>query len=111
MNYIAMPGLKYREVDDTYTRRAKVIESVCQAFDISFKRLHTTKRHKPLAISRNLIFFFLRKHTSMTWLEIGSVFKRDHTTAIHGYTAIKNYFETDEVFRKQVMEIENKILS
>lgn len=111
MNYIAIPGMKYREMTNAESRKGRIIESVCSYFSISFHKLLTKRRYKELVLARQIIIYFLRKHLGLSWTEIGKVFNRDHTTAIHSFTSVRDYFDTDEWFRKQVMEIENKILS
>lgn len=111
MNYQTIPGLKYRQPPDPNNRTRKVVDAVCESFGVNMDQIKGKRRQRRIVLPRQIIMFFLRKHTKMGWREIGCVFKRDHTTAIHSFSTVRNLYDTDPILRDQINEIENKILS
>lgn len=51
----------------------------------------------------------LVKYTDMTYLNIGKIFKKDHTTVIHSKNTIKDLLCVDDMTREAVEEVKNLI--
>lgn len=112
MNYIMIPGLKFKEPLKNGNKKNRIIETVCSYFVVDIKVLKSPKRDNLTAEARQIAMFFFKKYTTMSLKEIGIFFGgRDHTTVIHSCTVVEDHFETEELFRIKVNEIENIILS
>ena len=56
--------------------------------------------------------YIFRTHLNMQWTEIGRIFHRDHSTAIHGVKVINNQLFFPKSFENQVLEAyESQFLS
>lgn len=83
-------GLKNH--DKTYNKAQKIINTVCLAYDVEFKKIDNKKRDREIVQVRQAIMYFLRKETSLSLKAISALFKDpfDHSTTIHG---IKTYYD------------------
>lgn len=77
---------------------AEVFGLVSAAFGRSMEDLAGPRRHAPLIHPRYFGAAVIRRATSRTLIEIGSILGgRDHATIIHGLDRIENWNETDPV--------------
>lgn len=104
MNYIAIPGIKdvYRSESAPVITPERIIETVCDYFDLPMESLKGKCRIKELVYARYVIFYFLRKYTSITFKSAGLMFNRDHTTVIHGLQHLSNIMETEPNVKSEV---------
>ncbi len=89
----------------------KVLKIIARHYSISINELKSRKRHKDIAIVRQVVFYFMKKLTFCSLQTIGQfVGKRDHSTVLHAITKVERFIEKDRDFAKKLNNIEQKIL-
>lgn len=108
MNYMCVPGIKeqYRSQCAPIVTPEKIIEIVCDYFNLTHEALKGKCRSKELVHARHVIFYFIRRHTSMTLKSTGQLFNRDHTTVIHGLENLNDIMDTEPVVKSEVEHLE-----
>jgi chromosomal replication initiator protein len=102
-----MKRLKRRGPD--YDFDNSVIEKVCEYFEINRKDLESKSRKRVFVEPRQIVYYLLAKYSDSSIIVIARYFNRDHTTVIHGRCQIYDLMETDNVFRAEVMKVEELI--
>ncbi len=65
-----------------------------------------------MAQARQIAMYLAKQHTKAPLTTIGaSIGGRNHATVLHSCKAVSNLMETDKNFRRQVEEIERKIMA
>jgi len=54
--------------------------------------------------------YFLTEYTDLTYLAIGKLFGRDHTTVIHSKNLIKDFIKVVESVRDEIEIIKKQII-
>jgi chromosomal replication initiator protein len=112
MNYLIIPGIKdrYRDQCAPVMPPGKIIEIVCNHYDLQFEALATKCRIKEHVHARHVIFYFLKKHTKMTLKTMGEMFNRDHTTVIHGVEKLHDIIETEPEVKADIELLQAAII-
>ena len=100
-------GIRHREPIDTQTETNlahTLIASTEQVFGIAAKRLYGRQRSHRVADARFAAMYLCRTLTKLTWEELGEVFRRDHTSVIHGARCAKVRMSSDLAYRAKVDE-------
>lgn len=114
LNYMAIPGVSKL----TNRERAKfvrvfdpeiVIKASCAYYDKPIEELQTKSRKRELVVPRQVIMYFLSEYTDMTYLAIGKIFNRDHTTAMYSKDNVKDLMTTDDDFKGEIDELKSLI--
>jgi len=80
--------------------------------DVAVNCMRSKRRLKEYVAARMMAMYLIKKHTSMTLVNIGKIFGgRDHTTAIHGINRATYLVLTDKHFKQKLLSIENKLIS
>jgi len=110
-NYMALPGL-LPGTRFTGTRTANdIIYCVTLMLDINETSLKSKRRYRFLVEARMMAMYLMRKHTRMSFASIADLFGgRDHTTAIHSINTCEDLIQTDQKFKSQILEIENRLI-
>jgi len=88
-----------------------IIESVTRFYDVKLTDLLSKKRHKSIAMPRQVCMYLARKHTRFSLEEIGGYFGgRDHTTVMHAVRTIEKKVDTDGKLQAEVDRIEQDLL-
>ena len=74
-----------------------VCEVVCAHYRISHQELMQPVRDQRLVLARQVAWFLLRKHYSLSFPAIGAMFGKDHTTIIHGCRVAPQKAGADEL--------------
>jgi chromosomal replication initiator protein len=86
-----------------------VIQAVCKTFNIDFSKLKTKRRERKYVIARQVIMYLLRIHTKMTFAKIGSIFRQDHSTAMHAKSQIEDLLFSDKELKEKLIAITNQL--
>jgi len=63
---------------------------ICNEFSVKRSDLSCTSRISRLAEARHVAFWMLREFTPLSVTAIGKIYKRDHSTILHGVAKIKD---------------------
>ncbi|MCB9493611.1 MAG: chromosomal replication initiator protein DnaA [Epsilonproteobacteria bacterium] len=89
-----------------------VVKVVGKHYGVSPQEIKSKKRHKNIALARQISFFLMKKLTHSSLQTIGSfIGKRDHSTVIHALTKIDSLLKTDHSFEQKIKVIEQEILT
>ncbi len=89
----------------------KVLDTICQYFNLNQKELLGSKRQKELVLPRHLAMFILSEDLNLTVEKIGLLLgKRDHTTVMHGRDKIKKLVNQDREVQRMLIEIKQKLV-
>jgi chromosomal replication initiator protein len=88
-----------------------IIESVTRFYDVKLTDLLSKRRHKSIAMPRQVCMYLARKHTRFSLEEIGGYFGgRDHTTVMHAVRTIEEKSGLDGKLQAEVGRIEQDLL-
>jgi chromosomal replication initiator protein len=111
-NYMALPGLMPGTTFAGVKNANDIIYIVTVMMGVTDAALKSKRRHRFLVEARMMAIYLIRKHTRMSLAHIGALFGgRDHTTAIHSINTAEDLILTDHNFKRQLLMIENKLLS
>ena len=71
----------------------KFIDEYCELQNVDKDILFSKKRHRYLVERRMVLAFFLRRRTSLTWKEIGSIMNRNHASMIHYSNKVEGFLD------------------
>jgi chromosomal replication initiator protein len=89
----------------------EVIQRVtAQHFGLKLTDLKGQKRHRSVVVPRMIAMFLTRKHTSLSFPDIGRAFGgRDHSTAIHACQKIEWQITSDAEIQAAVQAVETAL--
>lgn len=114
LNYMAIPGMSM----STNRERSKIfrvfdpeiiLKTICDHFTLSIGELNVKCKKRELVFPRQIIMYFLTEYTDLTYKQIGGLFGRDHTTAIHSKDTIKDLMSTDDKVRERIEDLKKQI--
>lgn len=75
-----------------------------------FKGPINKSRRRDLVVFRQMIYYFARKHTTLSLMEIGkATFNQDHATVIHGVNMINDLISVDKEYANIVNELQDQL--
>lgn len=96
-----------REITVEYIQK-----TVCNYYNITVDQMLSRSRKSNIVAARHISMYLSRKLTGNSLVTIGDKCgKKDHATVLHACKSIENTCQTNEVFRKNVEEIEKRIVS
>ena len=88
----------------------QIIDAVTRYYDIKLSDLMSKRRHKSVALPRQVCMWLARKHTRFSLEEIGGYFGgRDHTTVMHAVRTVSERTSKDAALSSDVERIERSI--
>ncbi|MEC7244908.1 MAG: chromosomal replication initiator protein DnaA, partial [Bacteroidota bacterium] len=94
-----------REIDIKYIQ-----EIVSKFFSISIEDMKDKARNKEIVIARQVAMYFSKDFTNNSLKSIGFHFGgRDHSTVIHAVQSVNDMIDTDNIFKKNIEEINRRI--
>jgi len=95
---------------DAHVTIEQIEEAVSRAYGVKLADIHSTKRHKSIALPRHLAMYLARELTSMSWKEIGLHFGRhNHTGVLFAHKKIKAALETDAALAESVKRLRSEL--
>ena len=89
----------------------QIIDTITRFYDVKLTDLLSKRRHKSIALPRQIGMWLARKHTRYSLEEIGGYFGgRDHTTVMHAIKAVNNKRADDRTIDQDVTRIEQDLL-
>lgn len=91
---------------------AFVLDIVAKSFNITNAELLSRDRSQKVALPRQIAMYLLREFADVSLPQIGkTVGGRDHTTVMHACDKVADLIERDDLFRRQVFQIRDKIFN
>ncbi|MBT8486848.1 MAG: chromosomal replication initiator protein DnaA [Phycisphaerales bacterium] len=88
----------------------QIIDAIIQYYDVKLTDLLSKRRHKSIALPRQVGMWLARKHTRYSLEEIGGYFGgRDHTTVMHAIKAVNTKRQGDAALDHDVSRLEQQI--
>jgi len=88
----------------------QIIDAVTSYYDIKLSDLMSKRRHKSVALPRQVCMWLARKHTRFSLEEIGGYFGgRDHTTVMHAVRTVGSRSQSDPALSNDVTRIEQSL--
>ena len=89
---------------------AEIQKAVSSFYQIKFSDLKSKRRHKTIALPRQVAMFLAREYGSFSFPEIGSAFGgKDHSTAIHAVKKITREIQNDSNLKRSVGSIKKNL--
>jgi chromosomal replication initiator protein len=87
-----------------------VLTAVSEAFGVSSERLRGRERSREGALPRQVAMYLLREEGGVSLPQIGEfVGGRDHTTVIYACDKVSDLMETDDRFRRQILQLREQL--
>lgn len=85
---------------------------VCNYFNISMEQMLSRSRKGDIVTARHISMYLARKLTKSSLVAIGDKCgKKDHATVLHACKSVENSCQIDKNYRKNVEDIEKKIIN
>lgn len=95
---------------DVHVSAGTIEEEVARAYHVSVEDIHSSRRHKSVALPRHVAMYLARELTSLSWKEIGLHFgRRNHTGALFAYKKIKAALEQDAPLAEHVRRLRRRL--
>ena len=89
-----------------------IVDTVTTYYDVRLSDLLSKRRHKSIALPRQVCMWLARRHTRYSLEEIGGYFGgRDYTTVMHAVSAIKKKRAGDTSIDQDVSALEERVLA
>ena len=93
---VAMEALKdYGESNEKKITPDLIIDACAKFYNVKKEDIYSEKRTNDIAFARHVSMYLMREIIDYSFPKIGSVFEKDHATAIHGHKRIKKLMEED----------------
>ncbi|GAB7080058.1 hypothetical protein JCM14635_17310 [Megalodesulfovibrio paquesii] len=99
---LACEVLSHYEPDIPQFSMDRIIDFVCDAFELSPKELRSKSRQRQIVQARNAAYFLARKYTELSLQDIGDRFNRKHSTVIKGITNIEREMSLETPVGRQL---------
>jgi chromosomal replication initiator protein len=87
-----------------------VIEAVADFYSLTTEDLKGPSRNRKVVRPRHIAMYLARQETEASLPQIGRALgDRDHTTVLHGANKINDQVERDEMLRREVATIKNRL--
>jgi chromosomal replication initiator protein len=87
-----------------------ITQAAAKVFDINLKNIYARSRRRDCTEPRQISMYLMRTILGMRVMEIGDLFKMNHTTVTHATQHVGDLMETDPVFQQQVENIIEEIM-
>jgi len=85
------------------------LNAVCKHFGIKMKELKGISRAKVFALPRQISVYLIRRYTNLGFREIGLIFGKDHSTAVHAHQKIEAEIETDLELKRNIEAVREQL--
>ena len=89
-----------------------IVDTVTGYYSVRLSDLLSKRRHKSIALPRQVCMWLARRYTRYSLQEIGGYFGgRDHTTVMHAVSAVNNKRTKDMTIDQDVCTLEHRLLA
>jgi chromosomal replication initiation ATPase DnaA len=109
-----IPELKWQtingEVESLNEQKVNaMMKVVCKLTLVDWSELKGKSRKREINDIRQTSMWILRKGTSLSFANIGTIFNRHHATVLHAVDSVNNMIQTDRMYRGHVEQILNHL--
>jgi chromosomal replication initiator protein len=88
----------------------QICSVVCERFSLAESELISRRRSRHVVLPRQVAMYLSRRLLKASYPRIGELFGRDHSTVIHGVTAVERLIKGDDGLRATVDNLERTLL-
>lgn len=86
-----------------------IVKEVARYYNISADKIYSSNRSKDIAQARQVAMYLVRNLTNYSLPEMGKVFKRDHTTVLHGINKVETFLNTSPDMKNELDDLVKNI--
>ncbi len=86
-----------------------ILRATAEYFRVSIEEMLSAKRTQRIVTPRHVAMYLMREDGRASLPQIGLVLHRDHTTVLHGIDRISQQEETNEILRKDIANIRQRL--
>jgi chromosomal replication initiator protein len=86
-----------------------ILNAVSKHYQVKIKDLKGVSRAKNFALPRQIAMSLIRRYTDLGFREIGQIFGKDHSTAVHAHQKIESELETDSELKRHIESIREQL--
>jgi chromosomal replication initiator protein len=86
-----------------------ILSAVCERFALRPSDLSSRRRSRHVALPRQVAMYLCRRLLNASFPHLGELFQRDHSTVIHGVTAVEHRLKRDPAFQLTLEQLEDSI--
>lgn len=86
-----------------------ILNAVCKHFRIKIKDLKGISKAKVFSQPRQITMYLIRRYTSLGYRDIGQIFGKDHSTAVHAFQRVEALLESDMDVKRAVDAIREQL--
>ena len=75
--------------NETPIRIATIEEAIAKAANVTLEKMRSHQRDRAYAEARMAVWYVAHDHMGFSYVSIGRVYKRDHTTIMHGVSKMR----------------------
>lgn len=95
--------------DKIYPGLQAIEDAVCQEWGVTIEEMKLKTRKRRICEPRQVIMWYNREYRKYSYDMASAPFNLDHATAMSACKVVKNYLETDPVFRNRVIQTLSKV--
>ena len=85
-----------------------VLDAVSKCLSVEVSAIKSKRRDKNTASARHIAMYLMREDLNLTLESIGKLIgDRDHSTVLHSFLRTTKLIKTDQILRKEIIEIRN----
>jgi len=88
---------------------SQILSIIRKYLDLPLEDLRPRNKKRGLVFNRQIIMYFLSKHTKYSLATISNLLLRDHATAVWANKTIKNLIETEKRVESLCLKIDSEI--
>jgi chromosomal replication initiation ATPase DnaA len=86
-----------------------ILNTVCYGYEIKPIAIKGKNRQSNIREARQLVAYFVREYTGLSFPKVGFVINRDHATVMHSIKVVKSEIEFNKDYRRKY-ELINEII-
>jgi chromosomal replication initiator protein len=87
----------------------EIAQAVCERYGLSIEQLLSRRRTKNVAVPRQVAMYLCRRLLEASYPKIGGLFRRDHTTALHGVKAVSTKLKEDAALQATIDTLQQRL--
>ena len=85
----------------------KIKKAIAEGFEVSIQEIDSRTRRQPIALARQVVFYYARKLLPLTFYDMRDEFNRDHSNFVHAIRNVENLRSYDFETKAMLEGIEN----